>query len=204
MKVKYNRVSTLQQSGDRFGLDNGNYDLTLLDNPPSKNSYRKEMTLLSEVQVSLTENVKEKALQLIQKKWGELVHVASTPEANSGRISSSGIGLKFPTPRKCLVTGLDISMQKKESLFLYTTGVMYYHDHHPGTYKDLENRLSSKWDQESFEVRCREIAHSIRNEYHNRRKALLAKRSTRNDQGTLFSYVSLEDKSLMDQYGIAS
>ncbi len=31
MKVKYNRVSTLQQSGDRFGLDNGNYDLTLLD-----------------------------------------------------------------------------------------------------------------------------------------------------------------------------
>ncbi len=31
MKVKYNRVSTLQQSGDRFGLDNDNYDLTLLD-----------------------------------------------------------------------------------------------------------------------------------------------------------------------------
>ncbi|RLD68697.1 MAG: recombinase family protein [Bacteroidetes bacterium] len=31
MKVKYNRVSTLQQSGDRFGLDNGNYDVTLLD-----------------------------------------------------------------------------------------------------------------------------------------------------------------------------
>ena len=31
MKIKYNRVSTLQQSGNRFELDNGDYDLTLLD-----------------------------------------------------------------------------------------------------------------------------------------------------------------------------
>ena len=31
MKVKYNRTSTLQQSGDRFTLDKEKYDLTLLD-----------------------------------------------------------------------------------------------------------------------------------------------------------------------------
>lgn len=31
MKVKYNRVSTIQQSGDRFNLDNDSYDQTLLD-----------------------------------------------------------------------------------------------------------------------------------------------------------------------------
>ena len=31
MKVKYNRTSTLQQSGDRFTLDTDKYDLTLLD-----------------------------------------------------------------------------------------------------------------------------------------------------------------------------
>ncbi len=31
MKIKYNRVSTLQQSGDRYNLDTDNYDLTLLD-----------------------------------------------------------------------------------------------------------------------------------------------------------------------------
>ena len=31
MILKYNRVSTIQQSGDRFGLDNEKYDLTLLD-----------------------------------------------------------------------------------------------------------------------------------------------------------------------------
>ena len=31
MKVKYNRVSTLNQTGDRFGTDTDQYDLTLLD-----------------------------------------------------------------------------------------------------------------------------------------------------------------------------
>ena len=31
MKVKYNRVSTLQQTGDRFATDNDKYNLTLLD-----------------------------------------------------------------------------------------------------------------------------------------------------------------------------
>jgi len=31
MKIKYNRVSTIQQTGDRFSMDKENYDLVLLD-----------------------------------------------------------------------------------------------------------------------------------------------------------------------------
>jgi len=31
MKIKYNRVSTLQQSGDRFSVDNDKYDIVFLD-----------------------------------------------------------------------------------------------------------------------------------------------------------------------------
>lgn len=31
MKIKYNRVSTLQQSGDRFQVDDTKYDLILFD-----------------------------------------------------------------------------------------------------------------------------------------------------------------------------
>ncbi|MCU4175490.1 recombinase family protein [Carboxylicivirga sp. N1Y90] len=31
MKIKYNRVSTIQQSGDRFSVDNEKYDLVLMD-----------------------------------------------------------------------------------------------------------------------------------------------------------------------------
>ena len=31
MKVKYNRTSTISQNGERFKLDNNQYDLTLFD-----------------------------------------------------------------------------------------------------------------------------------------------------------------------------
>lgn len=31
LKIKYNRTSTIQQKGERFGLDKDNYDLTLFD-----------------------------------------------------------------------------------------------------------------------------------------------------------------------------
>lgn len=40
MRVKYNRVSTLQQSGDRFELDADKYDLTLLDKVSGSISFK--------------------------------------------------------------------------------------------------------------------------------------------------------------------
>lgn len=40
MKVKYNRVSTIGQSGDRYSLDTDTYDLTLLDKVSGSVSFR--------------------------------------------------------------------------------------------------------------------------------------------------------------------
>ena len=40
MKVKYNRVSTISQTGDRFGTDTESYDLTLLDKVSGSVSFR--------------------------------------------------------------------------------------------------------------------------------------------------------------------
>jgi DNA invertase Pin-like site-specific DNA recombinase len=40
MRVKYNRVSTIGQSGDRYSLDTDTYDLTLLDKVSGSVSFR--------------------------------------------------------------------------------------------------------------------------------------------------------------------
>jgi DNA invertase Pin-like site-specific DNA recombinase len=40
MRVKYNRVSTISQTGDRFGTDTESYDLTLLDKVSGSVSFR--------------------------------------------------------------------------------------------------------------------------------------------------------------------
>lgn len=51
MKIKYNRVSTLQQTGNRFSVDKDQYDLTLLDKVSGSISFKerpkgKELTKL--------------------------------------------------------------------------------------------------------------------------------------------------------------
>jgi hypothetical protein len=66
--------------------------------------------------------------------------------------------------RLCIVTGLDISMQKKGSKFLSTTGLKYYIENDPIIYQKIElkyltekMRLRNIYDQLYF------IAHNIRN-----------------------------------------
>jgi hypothetical protein len=71
--------------------------------------------------------------------------------------------------RVCQVTGLDISMQKGTSRFLSITGIRYYRDYQPDVFKELQNRLSGNWTNESPEKRIKEIAHSIRNSLHSKR-----------------------------------
>lgn len=69
----------------------------------------------------------------------------------------------------CPITGLDISMQRKESRFLGITGIKFYMKHDPPVRDELLGRLSSRWEKAPLEVKIKEIAHSIRNEYYNPR-----------------------------------
>jgi hypothetical protein len=71
--------------------------------------------------------------------------------------------------RRCLVTGLDITMQKGTSRFLSTTGIRYYLDKYPEIFKMLQDRLTDTWINEPLDKRISEIAHSIRNSHHSKR-----------------------------------
>lgn len=57
--------------------------------------------------------------------------------------------------QNCIVTGLDISMQKEGSFLLSHTGLKYY--------------LSVKWSNANTETQIKEIAHNIRNKVSNTR-----------------------------------
>lgn len=78
--------------------------------------------------------------------------------------------------KKCIVTGLDISMQKDNSRFLCTAGLRYYRKHHPEIWLNLWKRLSPHWHGRSDEIQFQEIHHSIRNEHlnmtHNTRRSI--------------------------------
>ena len=76
--------------------------------------------------------------------------------------------------RVCLVTGLDISIQKMTSKYLCSTGLKYYKENEPETYQRLKEKYLTpeKWSldlPEQFYF----IAHNIRNaktnQHHNPR-----------------------------------
>lgn len=78
------------------------------------------------------------------------------------------INLEYAPPnennRVCLVTNLDISMQRRGSKFLCFAGLKYYKEFESDIYKDLENRfLSEKMKVRDTDSQIYYIAHNIRN-----------------------------------------
>ena len=66
--------------------------------------------------------------------------------------------------RVCLVTNLDISMQRKRSKYLCFAGLKYYREKEIDKYKDLENKyLTDKIRLRDWEEQLYYIAHNIRN-----------------------------------------
>lgn len=70
--------------------------------------------------------------------------------------------------RKCVITGLNISMQKDHSFLLSHTGLKYYHENDRMIFEKIKNRfLSDRWHECDFQLQIKEIAHNIRNRMNN-------------------------------------
>ncbi|MDV3472079.1 hypothetical protein CMU02_11875 [Elizabethkingia anophelis] len=78
--------------------------------------------------------------------------------------SSQLINLESAHLHQCLVTGLDISMQKKGSKYLCFAGLKFYKENEPETYKKLELKyLTEKMKLKNIDRQMYYIAHNIRN-----------------------------------------
>ena len=108
-----------------------------------------------------------------------------------------------PDSKYCPVTGLDISMQPKNSKFLSYTGVRWYYENEFDTFKKvLAPRIQNKWLNKEMELQFREIAHSIRNTDSNpRNNAKRAIRKIINDKNSLFNNLELIDKKKLKEAG---
>lgn len=97
MRVKYNRVSTLNQSGDRFGTDTESYDLTLLDKVSGSVSFRdrekgKEVICLVE-EGSLKELVVEEFSRL-GRNTGDVISTLEYLDSMGVNVRVRNIGLE--------------------------------------------------------------------------------------------------------------
>lgn len=97
MKVKYNRVSTLNQTGDRFTMDKDTYDLVLLDKVSGSISFMerpkgKELTQLID-QGKVTEVVVEEFSRL-GRNTGDVIRTLEWMEERSVNVVVRNIGLQ--------------------------------------------------------------------------------------------------------------
>ena len=90
--------------------------------------------------------------------------------------------------RVCLVTGLNISMQKEDSFLLSHTGLNYYFNTDKKVFNEVKRKhLSDKWQKSNFTIQIKEIAHNIRNYKSNK------------EQKQKFIY-PMEQNNLLDRY----
>lgn len=125
-------------------------------------------------------------LQIIDKIY-QLLNCANSPQEtpiNKGILKTKETALNTingenaqleQTNRQCLVTGLRIDMQKKNSVYLSNTGLLWYYKNDIKTFLQLQNRfLTSEKRKLKIIEQIYYIAHNIRNtktnEYHNRNK----------------------------------
>ena len=97
MKIKYNRVSTIQQSGNRFSVDQDKYDLVLFDKISGSISFKdrpkgKEIEKLVE-QGKISELVVEEFSRL-GRNTGDVINVLEWLEENKINVVVRNIGLQ--------------------------------------------------------------------------------------------------------------
>lgn len=68
----------------------------------------------------------------------------------------------------CSITGVNISMQKDDSLMLSHTGLKYYFQTDRKVFEQIRRKyLSDKWVGSDYKTQIKEIAHNIRNKNSN-------------------------------------
>lgn len=97
MKVKYNRVSTINQSGDRFSADTDNYDLVLFDKISGSIPFRERPK--GKELVKLVEEGKVKAVYLeelsrIGRNVGDCITICEWLDSKGVNIIVRNLGLQ--------------------------------------------------------------------------------------------------------------
>lgn len=104
----------------------------------------------------------------------------------------------------CPVTGLDISMQPKNSKFLSSSGVKWYYDNDKRTFDSvLAVRISGELKSIDMNKQFRKIAHNIRNEESNpRNNTKRAIQKILDEKDSLFNNMQLIDKRKLKEAGM--
>jgi len=97
MNIKYNRVSTLQQSGDRFSEDESQYDLTLFDKVSGSVKFRereKGKELINLVDKGKVEDLVIEEFSRLGRNTGDVIQTLEWLDENGVNVTVRNVGLQ--------------------------------------------------------------------------------------------------------------
>ena len=97
MRIKYNRVSTMQQSGDRFSIDKDKYDLVLLDKVSGSMPFNERPKAKELVELVNSEMVTELVVEEFSRmgrNTGDVIQTLEWLEENEVNVVVKNIGLQ--------------------------------------------------------------------------------------------------------------
>lgn len=97
MRVKYNRVSTISQTGDRFGTDTESYDLTLLDKVSGSVSFRdreKGKEVIRLVEEGLLKELVVEEFSRLGRNTGDVISTLEYLDSMGVNVRVRNIGLE--------------------------------------------------------------------------------------------------------------
>jgi hypothetical protein len=137
-------------------------------NKPTKSNYYKHREFLKDLTLNNSDKIQNNLTEIMSKKIDFL--------NNRGASFDTLIIKSIHTPQQinkdkiCIVTGVNISMQKDNSLLLSHTGLKYYYKTDKKIFEQIKRRyLSKRWLTSDIETQIKEIAHNIRNSKSNQK-----------------------------------
>ena len=97
MRVKYNRISSLSQTGNRFSADKENYDLTLLDKISGSSNFRdrpKAKELITLIESGKVKEVVVEEFSRMGRNTGDVIKTLEWMEEKEVNVVVKNIGLQ--------------------------------------------------------------------------------------------------------------
>jgi len=135
---------------------------TELTQKTTKTNYYKHKRILIDFTLNYSQKIQHQLNKLMSKKIDFLNNRGASFDTLT--IKSIHAPLQLNKDNICIITRVNISMQKDNSILLSHSGLRYYFKNDKKIFEQIKRKyLSKTWVKSDFEKQIKEIAHNIRN-----------------------------------------
>lgn len=139
-----------------------------LTQKPTKTNFYKQKRILIDFTLNYSQKIQNQLTEIMSRKIDFLNNRGA--RFDTLIIKSIHAPQQLTKDKICIMTGVNISMQKDNSFLLSHSGLKYYFKNDKKVFEQIKRRfLTKQWSGADFKTQIKEIAHNIRNSKSNQK-----------------------------------